>query len=153
MARGPLALTIAGLIALPVPAAPKDLGELAVLLAPAFLAQQLAGLCATYDPAFIAETSGPRGSAHDFAQHVKDEITLVLSSDEVPLVLRGAAGVARATAEAQLRALAARSGDETAVRIGRWCRGTAKGYVRTVVGEHEAEHERFERAVDRALAD
>lgn len=146
-----LALSAAGLLATSGSAPAKNLGELATLLAPAFLAQQLAGLCASYDPGFIAETSGPWGSAHDFAQHVKDEISVVLSRDEVLLVLRGAAGVARDTAQAELRALSARTAKEEAERVGQWCSGPAKAYVRAVVNEHEAGHEGFERAINQAL--
>ena len=56
------------------PLAAKDLNALAAFVAPAYTAMNFAIVCAPHDPVFLSQTSGPRGTALAYAEHVRDEI-------------------------------------------------------------------------------
>ena len=74
---------------------PRDLAVLATIVAPAYTAMNFAIVCARYDPVFLAETSGPHGTAIAYAQHIKDDAVSSLSYEEATIALKAAADAAR----------------------------------------------------------
>src|SRR4051812_33713912 len=55
-------------------ASAKDLAALEELIIPAYTAMNFAVVCATRQPHFLSESSGPRGNALNYAEHVKNEV-------------------------------------------------------------------------------
>jgi hypothetical protein len=119
----------------------KDLDALAALVTPAYTAMNFATICATNDPQFHFVTSGPRGTAVHYAQHVKDEAIASLTSDEAASVLKGSADSARARARQELQKLRATDPTAEAAQIQRWCGSYAKDFILGFIREHDDNHD------------
>lgn len=135
----------------PTPALAKDLDRLANSLSPAFLAQNLAVVCAARDPSFLPRTRGSGGTIHAYAQHIKDDVTASLPLPEAATVLK-AADAARSAALQQVLAIASDSPEVEAMSVSGWREATAPSFVRTVTREHEINREAFEQGIAQAKA-
>jgi hypothetical protein len=129
----------ASLIATPVTA--KDLKVLADFVAPAYTAMNFTVVCVALDPEFLAQTSGPRGHAIHYAEHVKDEAIVSLSNDEAVVALRAAADAARGTALQTLRPFHSPDPAMQAARIKAWCGNEARQFIRAFIEDHDNNHE------------
>jgi hypothetical protein len=128
----------------------KDLNALAAFVAPAYTAMNFAIVCAPHDPVFLSQTSGPRGTAIAYAEHVKDEAIVSLSDDEAAIALKVAADAARATALQTLRAFNAHDRAVEQARIAKWCEGDARQFVEAFIAHHDTNHETFLARVEQA---
>jgi hypothetical protein len=144
------------LVMLVSPAISKESGILTRMLYAAFLAQQGVALCTVADPAFASETSGPMGNMRDYAQHVKAEVTAGLNETETRLLLKSAAGLAKAEALQALRSLRTEGPEgpeiETA-RITRWCQTVVKPFIRQVIDTHDTDHVEIDQLLEEAKKD
>lgn len=123
------------------PADAKDLQALARFVAPAYTAMNFTVVCAAKDREFVAQTSGPRGSALHYAEHVKNEATETLSNDEAMIALKGAADAARYTALRTLRQFDSDNPVVESERIKVWCESEGRQFVRRFVAEHDDNHD------------
>jgi hypothetical protein len=122
-------------------AAAKDVGALADFVRPAYVAMNFAVLCVGASPHFLVKTSGPRGTAIDYAEHVKNETIEFLTQEEAVAVLRLAADAARQAARKKLYQLALPTDDAaTAHAVSQWCEGEAKQFVLQFVQQHDEDH-------------
>jgi hypothetical protein len=122
-------------------AAAKDVDALADFVRPAYTAMNFAVLCAPASPHFLAKTSGPRGTAIDYAEHVKNETIEFLTQEEAVAVLRLAADAARQAAREKLYQLALPTDDAaTAHAVRQWCEGEAKQFVLQFIQRHDEDH-------------
>ena len=134
-------------------AASSDLGMLTRLLAPANLMLMVGNVCALHDPAFLTETAGKRGDiSHFYAQEVKDEVSQGISDEEVLLVLRQAADIAKAGALKSIRTLPADTPEIELFAIKAWCDTIVKSLVQQYVLTHDVRHAEFELLLARAKA-
>jgi hypothetical protein len=133
-----------------IPVAAKDLNALAAFVAPAYTAMNFATVCAPRDPVFLSQTSGPRGTALAYAEHVKDEAIVSLSDEEAAVALKAAADTARATALQALRAFNAQDRAVEQARIAQWCEGDARQFIRAFIEYHDANHEALLSHVEQA---
>jgi hypothetical protein len=118
-----------------------DIRGLAEFVRPAYTAMNFALLCARESPFFLADASGPRGTALHYAEHVKDEAIDGLSQDEAVAVLRSAADAARSESRRELYRLAQPGDDSaTSLAIRDWCDSKAKKFVLDFIRQHDAEH-------------
>lgn len=102
---------------------------------PAYTAMNFAVLCAPASP------SGPRGTAIDYAEHVKNETIEFLTQEEAVAVLRLAADAARQAAREKLYQLALPTDDAaTAHAVRQWCEGEAKQFVLQFIQRHDEDH-------------
>jgi hypothetical protein len=138
------------------PAISKDFGILTRMLYVAFLAEQGVALCIVADPAFASETSGPMGSMHDYAQHIKTEVMTGLTETENVSLLKSAADRAKGEAQQVLRSLATAGPEgpviETA-RVTRWCQTVVKPLVRQVIDTHDNHHAEIDQLLEKAKND
>ena len=128
----------------------KDLVALGELITPAYIAMNLAVICAQHDPRFLSDTRGPRGTAVEYAQHVKDEAILALTHDEALVVLKTAADAARSTTRRELQTLTSNHPAIGNAEVAQWCDDRAKSYVRTFIERHDGTHQAFLEQIERA---
>jgi hypothetical protein len=83
------------MVMLASPAISKNFCVLTRMLYVAFLAEQGAAVCTAANPAIAGETSGPMGNMHDYAQHIKAEVTAGLKETETLSLLKSAAQSAK----------------------------------------------------------
>lgn len=144
------------LVMLVSPAISKDFGILTRMLYAALLAEQGVAVCTVADPAFASETSGPMGHMHDYAQHIKVEVTAGLNETETLSLLKSAADRAKAEALQALRSLRTEGPEgpeiETA-RITRWCQTVVKPLVRQVIDTHDTDHAQIDELLEEAKKD
>ena len=133
-------------------AASSDLGMLTRLLAPANLMLMVGNVCALHDPDFLAETAGKRGDIRFYAQEVKDEVSQGISDEEVLLVLRQAADIAKAGALKTIRTFPADTPEIELFAIKAWCDTIVKSLVQQYVLTHDVRHAEFELLLARAKA-
>jgi hypothetical protein len=135
------------------PAISKDFGILTRMLYVAFLAEQGVALCMLANPAFARETSGPMGHMHDYAQHIKMQVTAGLNETEILSLLKSAADRAKGEAQQALRSLATEGTEgpviETA-RVTRWCQTVVKPLVRQVIDTHDNHHAQIDQLLEKA---
>ena len=124
--------------------AAKDLLALSELLTPAYTAMNFAALCADEPSWKAVQPIGRRGTAINYAEHVKDEIVGVLSYGDALTVLRSAADQARAEArwQLQIRIKAANPNMENA-RFRMWCAEYASSFIEAFIVEHDDRHSEF----------
>lgn len=146
------AVVLAGLTAAATnsSAASSDLGMLTRLLAPANLMLMVGNVCALHDPSFLAETAGRRGDIRFYAQEVKAEISHGIPDDEVLLVLKQAADIAKAGALKAIRNLPADTPEIERSAINAWCDTIVKSLVQQYVRTHDVRHAEFELLLARA---
>ena len=132
------------------PTIAKDLNALAAFIAPAYTAMNFVIVCAPHDPVFLAQTSGPRGTALAYAEHVKDEAIASLSVEEAAVALKTAADTARATALQTLRAFNAQDRAVEQARIAKWCESDARQFIRAFIEHHDTNHETLLSRVEQA---
>lgn len=118
----------------------KDIRGLAEFVRPAYTAMNFAMLCARENPFFLMDASGPRGTAVQYAEHVKDETIDSLSPDEAVAVLKAAADAARSESKRELYRLAQPTDDATIRAIREWCDSKAKNFILDFIRQHESEH-------------
>ena len=144
------------MVLLASPAISKDFGILTRMLYVAFLAEQGVALCMVADPAFASEASGPMGYMHDYAQHIKVEVTAGLNETETLSLLKSAADRAKGEAQQALRSLATEGTEgpviETA-RVTRWCQTVVKPLVRQVIDTHDNHHAEIDQLLEKAKKD
>lgn len=119
----------------------KDLESLAAFVRPAYTAMNFAATCAKDNPFFLVDTSGPRGTALHYAQHVKDEAVESLTEGEALAVLKTAADAARLVARQKLYQLA-QPGDDSATvsAIRDWCDREARQFILEFIRQHDGAH-------------
>jgi hypothetical protein len=91
------ALAAAGLVLDNRTAGARDLAAVSGFVAPAYVAMNLATICAGERGWITSQPRGARGVAIQYAEHIKDEAIQSLTFEEASTVLRTAANVARAT--------------------------------------------------------
>jgi hypothetical protein len=117
-----------------------DIPALAEFVRPAYTAMNFAMLCARENPFFLMDASGPRGTAVQYAEHVKDETIDSLSPDEAVAVLKAAADAARSESKRELYRLAQPTDDATIRAIREWCDSKAKKFILDFMHRHDSEH-------------
>ncbi|MDB5651690.1 MAG: hypothetical protein JWL62_3210 [Hyphomicrobiales bacterium] len=127
-------------VLLPAAAGAKDLNTLARILYAAFAAEQSAVICSSSHPNFNRETAGKAGDMRAYAQHIKLEVTEGLNETDTDLVLKAAAGRARAETSEQLQNLRSDSPSAEALALSRWCMTIATKLVRQVIATHDEHH-------------
>jgi hypothetical protein len=133
-------LALLGYAASPEAAAAKDLKALAEFVVPAYTAMNFTMVCGQDDPRFLSETSGPRGTAIQYAEHVKNEAIVSLTNDEAVIVLKMAADEARSVARRELRKQAPDYPKAHPGEITNWCRNEASRFVRAFIEQHDSRH-------------
>lgn len=136
-----LMATLVGCAASPDGATAKDLGGVADFVVPAYTAMHFTILCAQDDPQFLSLTGGPRGTALEYAEHVKNEAIASLTYDEAVTVLKIAANEARSVARQELRKLAPDYPTAHPGEITSWCRNYARNFVQSFIERHDGRHE------------
>jgi hypothetical protein len=135
------------------PAISKDFGILTRMLYAALLAEQGVALCTVADPAFASETSGPMGHMHDYAQHIKVEVTAGLNETEILSLLKSAADRAKAEALQALRRLRTEGTEIETARVTMWCQTVVKPLVRQVIDTHDTDHAQIDQLLEEAKKD
>jgi len=130
--------------------AAKDLGALAEFVAPAYTAMNFATICARDVPWLLSQPRGLRGSAIEYAQHVKDEAISSLTHDEAVRVLRAAADAARARARQELRGLASMEPALQEAQVRAWCRGFVTEFIVLFIGQHDGSHQELLQRMEQA---
>jgi len=133
-----------------MPANARDLDALAAIVTPAYIAMNFAAVCVTYDPIYLAKTSGPHGTAIAYAQHVKDDVITSLSYGEASATLKTAADAARRTALQKLRTFHAQDPAIEKTRIREWCGSEAKEFIRAFIDYHDNNHDDLMSRVEQA---
>jgi hypothetical protein len=129
--------------------AARDLTVLADLVKPAYAAMQFAVVCGRQVSQF-AQPRGMRGSAIEYAEHVKDEAIASLTYGDAVTVLRAAADAARSTARQELRKLVSTDPDVEATQLTAWCGGYARKFILNFMTQHDHLHQAFLLEVERA---
>lgn len=128
----------------------KDLKALAEFVVPAYTAMNFALVCVRHDPLFLSQTSGPRGNALKYAEHVKDEAIASLTNEESVTVLKTAADAARTTALQTLRRFNSSDPAVEGASIKAWCGTDASNFVRTFISQHDSDHEMILRRLEQS---
>lgn len=145
---GRMALASVVACAVSVPARATDLRMLSNLLSPSYVAMNFTTVCSQVDAKFLADTSGPRGTAIDYVQHMKTEVIEKLEMRDAEAVLLDAANAARAVALGFVRGMSGGSDAEVTHRVSGWYEAVAKPFVRGVVAAHDEDgHKRFNETV------
>jgi hypothetical protein len=126
-------------------AAAADLVRLADILAPVLTAQQFAALCCAADPQFGGER-GSLGSVKAYSSHMREAILVGLPQGQAGVVLTSAADRARSTARERLHAFASPTKVNVSA-LANWCQGSARLYIRTVLAEHDNEHDAYDKTI------
>jgi hypothetical protein len=119
----------------------RDLDAMAEILVPAYTAMNYTLICAQDDPRFLPRTSGARGTALNYAEHVKDEVIESLTHEEAVVVLMKAASAARSFAREDLRRVLPSYPIGSADQIVDWCYTTAFPFVRAFIEHHDLYHD------------
>lgn len=131
----------------------KDLAALSQLLRPAYIAMDYARLCAMEPQWLVTEPRGIRGSAIDYAEHVKDETIKALTREESVIVLKAAADDARAEAREQLRTkVILIDKAKEAIQFRAWCNSYVTDFILDFINKHDSNHESFLQQIDNADA-
>lgn len=131
----------------------KDLAALSELVRPAYTAMDYARLCAMEPQWLVTEPRGIRGSAINYAEHVKDETIKALTQEEAVIVLRAAADGAIAEAREQLRTkVILRDKAKEAVQFRAWCNTYVTTFILDFINKHDSDHESFLQQIDNANA-
>jgi hypothetical protein len=117
-----------------------EAGNLADRLVPPFLTEYAANLCASTSRGFFKDHDEGFGTATNFAQHVKSEVTGSLSFPEASVVLRAAADIAKAQALAELRSLQTVAHTIEASRLETWCATVGRQIVEDALTAHARSH-------------
>jgi len=130
--------------------AAKDLNALAELVTPAYTAMNFATFCSRDSTWLRSQPRGSRGSAIEYAEHVKDEVISSLAYDEAVTVLKAAADAARFRARQELRSLALVEPalDEIQVRV--WCQGFVTDFILLFIGQHDKAHPELLQQIEQA---
>jgi hypothetical protein len=133
------------------PASGADLRGLAEFVQPAYTSMNFAAVCMRDDPLFLTRATGPRGTAFDYAQHVKDEAIDGLSEADASAILKLAADSARTTAKDKLYELV-RPGDNlgTVQAVMSWCEQEGMVLIRNFIRKHDSMHAEVEEFLRRA---
>lgn len=143
-------VALLGYAAKPESAAAKDLRALAEFVIPAYTAMNFTMICAQDDPQFLSQTRGARGTALEYAEHVKNEAVESLTYDEAVTVLKMAADEARSVARLELRKLAPNYPTARPGEITKWCRNDASHFVRAFIEQHDGRHATLLQELERA---
>ena len=143
-------VVLLGYAAKPESAAAKDLKALAKFVVPAYTAMDFTMICAQDDPQFLSRTRGVRGTALEYAEHVKNEAIASLTYDEAVIVLKTAADEARSVAREELRKLAPNYPTARPGKITSWCRDEASNFVRAFIEQHNRHHATLLQELERA---
>ena len=135
-----IALIALTLTMLPLPARAADIAFLSEFLTTAYEAMNYTTVCMAKDTEFVARTSGPRGNAIKYAEHVKDETIASLWPEDVQLVLRSSALAAKIISLRTLRRLDGPGPQQGDARIREWCTTTARTFVKDFVTHHDNNH-------------
>jgi len=128
----------------------KDLNTLAQLVVPAYTAMNFAAICARDGGWVASQPRGLRGSAIQYAEHVKDEAISSLTYDEAVAVLKAAADVARSRALKALRSLASADPAVQEVQVRAWCRGFVTEFILLFIDQHDKSHNELLRQMEQA---
>jgi hypothetical protein len=133
-------VALLGYVGKPESAVAKDLKAVADFVIPAYTAMNFTTICAQDDPHFLSQTSGPRGNALQYAEHVKNEAIASLTYEEAVMVLQMAASEARTAARRELRKLAPDYPKAHPGEVTDWCRNEASRFVRESIEKHDGQH-------------
>lgn len=100
----------------------------------------VAAVCASKDTEFLNRTSGPRGTAFHYAEHVKNEAIESLSTAEAAAALRVAADTARAIALQTFRRLGNSDPAVEVQQIRSWCEAEGREAVLKFIRDHDKDH-------------
>lgn len=144
-------VTTASLVCAPVQAG--DVPALAKLLEPAFLAMNYGSVCAQVAFWAVNQPRGMHGTAVQYGQIVKMEVTSTLRADEEAIVLRTAADGARDQALSEYRKNV-RNVDPTGTkeRLEKWCRAFVTTHIIQFIADHDNSHSQFQANVRKALS-
>ena len=117
-----------------------DIPFLSEFLFSAYEVLNYTSVCMAKDPEFIAQTSGSRGTALHYAEHVKDETIASLEPGDIALVLRTAALAAKIVSLRTLRRLDAADHQQSDAQIVEWCATRARSFVRDFIQHHDSNH-------------
>src|SRR5262245_55319441 len=129
--------------------AAKDLSALAEFVVPAYTAMNFAAVCAQGHPGFLSQTGGARGSALQYAEHVKNEAIASLAYNDAAIVLTKAADAARSAARQELQKLVSEDPAADTARIMEWCESYAKEFIRSFIAQHDGAHATFLENIER----
>lgn len=136
------------------PVSAKDLAALGQLLTPAYTAMSIAGLC-KMDPGWVTtEPRGKRGTAINYAEHIKDEAIESLTYGDAVVVLKLAAGAAIAEARKQLKDnVISQDKAAEALRFKTWCHDYVTPFILALITKHDGDHTLFLAQFDLAKRD
>lgn len=117
-----------------------NLEAVARFVTPAYAAMNVAAVCAAKDSAFLSQTSGPRGTAFHYAEHVKNEAIESLSTAEAAAALRVAADTARDITLQTFRRLGNSDPAVEVRQIRSWCEAEGREVVLKFIREHDDDH-------------
>ena len=123
---------------------------MAEFVIPAYTTMNFAVVCGQDDPQFLLRTRGVRGTALQYAEHVKDEAIKSLTNDEAVAVLKAAADAARNAARLELRKILPSYPTARPGEIATWCHEDASQFVRAVMELHEIDHTTLMQMLERA---
>jgi hypothetical protein len=109
-----------------------------------------AAICARDGLWFQAQPKGSRGTAIQYAEHVKDETITALSHEHALIVLQAAAGAARSTARHELKKLLPTNSAGDADRISAWCRDFVSDFILRFMHDHDTNHQELLRKIEQA---
>lgn len=138
-----LALTCTG----PISALGKDLNVLVRIAHAAFLADQGAAVCAGARLDFSSEDTIAFKNAKNYAQWIKQRISIGLRDDEVQSVLVSAADRAKADAREAVRTF------HSEADLFHWCAATLAPLARQVVGTYTRNRSLIEDIIQKAKSD
>ena len=124
-----------------MPAIAKDLDAISRFVAPAYVAMNVTAVCARRDAAFLSLTSGARGNALHYAEHVKNEAIESLTQEEAVAALTAAADAARDAALHVFRQFNSNDPAIESERIKAWCEADGRNHVRDFIRDHDEHHQ------------
>jgi len=144
-------MSVIAVVLLAHQASAADLRGLTEFVQPAYTSMNFAALCMRDDPFFLKKVTGPRGTAFDYAQHVKDEAIDGLSEADAAATLKLAADAARTAAKDKLYELV-RPGDNlgTLQAVMSWCDQEGRVLIQRFMQEHDSLHAEVEEFLRRA---
>lgn len=144
------ALCIFGLATFPSKVFGVDRDKLTQMLVPSYIAADIVGICGLHDATLTTRKVGQFGSAWDYSQHAKLEITEGLAPADARAVRVTAAEAAKAVALDILKRLRAAAPGNADRKVALWCENSGVKLVRETAQNHDAKHDEFLTAVKEA---
>lgn len=127
-----------------------DLEMLTRLLVPAYMAFNFAQLCSDQDGPPSTEPNVRLSLARDFAEQVKQEVTIGLPESQAAQVRVMAADAAREVARNQMKRIGAQGRFVSPEALKDWCERSGTYYIADIMKQHKEKHQEFDRLVEAA---